>query len=308
MHAIDLQHTQRDSSGRHTTVAGVLFSFAVVVAVVTMMVLNALSHVAQKSNVLDDERSRETISGALHNFVSQLGATLNDYAAWDDAATNVHATDGMDWTVSNYGETSVNSAVRYGCRHRRGQDADHGLPRRQADGRRVGGVFLAGSVGAVRIQEGRRPQDVPEASGFIRTQSGIAVGGVALVRQKSGRAPAAGAGKKRYLIFIRHLDAAKIGEIGKTYVIGGLQLVAADRDAAYSVPIEDTRSACRSASRSGPRGALGDVGYADVRRQVVQALCLVGLFFVVLLIIGWSAGGGRRARRSSPARKRFATG
>jgi diguanylate cyclase (GGDEF)-like protein len=36
--------------------------------------------------------------------------------------------------------------------------------------------------------------------------------------------------------------------------------------------------------------APGDVGYADVRSQVVRAICLVGLFFVVLLIIGWLAG------------------
>src|SRR6478609_3446364 len=98
-------------AGRHTTVAGVLFSFAVVVAVVTMMVLNALDHVAQKSNVLDDERSRETMSGALQTFAAQLAATLNDYAAWDDAATNVYAAGGMPWTISNYGEMSVNSSL-----------------------------------------------------------------------------------------------------------------------------------------------------------------------------------------------------
>ncbi len=276
-------------AGRHTTVAGVLFSFAVVVAVVTMMVLNALDHVAQKSNVLDDERSRETVSGALQNFVAQLGATLNDYAAWDDAATNVYATDGMDWTVSNYGEMSVNSAL-----------FDMAIV--IDDDKKPIMVYRDGKPMADSLQDFFSPalwalfdkvkaagaQDLPEASGFISTKSGIAVGGVALVREKSG-ALAAAPGKHRYLIFIRHLDAAKIDDIGKTYVIGGLQLVGADQAAAYSVPIVDALGASLGKLIWTSR-APGDVGYADVRSQVVQAICLVGLFFVVLLIIGWLAG------------------
>ncbi len=274
---------------RHTTVAGVLFSFAVVVVVVTLMVLNALDHVAQKSNVLDDERSRETVSGALQNFVAQLGATLNDYAAWDDAATNVYATDGMDWTVSNYGEMSVNSAL-----------FDMAIV--IDDDKTPIMVYRDGKPMADSLQDFFSPalwalfdkvkaagaQDLPEASGFISTKSGIAVGGVALVREKSG-ALAAVPGKHRYLIFIRHLDAAKIDDIGKTYVIGGLQLVPADRAATYSVPIEDALGASLGKLIWTSR-APGDVGYADVRSQVVRAICLVGLFFVVLLIIGWLAG------------------
>jgi hypothetical protein len=54
--------------GRHTTVTGVLFSFAVIVAVVTIMVLTALERVSENANVLDDERSRETTVGALKTF------------------------------------------------------------------------------------------------------------------------------------------------------------------------------------------------------------------------------------------------
>ncbi|MBO9125757.1 MULTISPECIES: bifunctional diguanylate cyclase/phosphodiesterase [unclassified Rhizobium] len=276
-------------AGRHATVAGVLFSFAVVVAVVTMMVLNALDHVAQKSNVLDDERSRETVSGALQNFVAQLGATLNDYAAWDDAATNVYATGGMDWTVSNYGEMSVNSAL-----------FDMAIV--IDDDKKPIMVYRDGKPMADSLQDFFSPalwalfdkvkaagaQELPEASGFISTKSGIAVGGVALVREKSG-ALAIAPGKHRYLIFIRHLDAAKIDEIGKTYVIGGLRLVGADQAATYSVPIEDALGASLGKLIWTSR-APGDVGYADVRSQVVRAICLVGLFFVVLLIIGWLAG------------------
>jgi diguanylate cyclase (GGDEF)-like protein len=285
-------------AGRHTTVAGVLFSFAVVVAVVTMMVLNALDHVAQKSNMLDDERSRETVSGALQNFVSQLGATLNDYAAWDDAATNVYATDGMDWTVSNYGEMSVNSAL-FDMAIVIDDDKKPIMVYR--DGKPMVGslqTFFSPALWALFDKvKTSGPQDMPEASGFVSTEAGIAVAGVALVREKSG-ALAAAPGKHRYLIFVRHLDAAKINEIGATYVIGGLKLVPSDQAAPYSVPLQDALSTSLGkliwTSRS-----PGDIGYADVRRQVVQAICLVGLFFVVLLIIGWMAGRRLKAEEIS---------
>jgi diguanylate cyclase (GGDEF)-like protein len=276
-------------AGRHATVAAVLFSFAVVVAVVTMMVLSALDHVAQKSNILDDERSRETVSGALQNFVSQLGATLNDYAAWDDAATNVYATDGMDWTVSNYGEMSVNSAL-FDMAVVIDDDKKPIMVYR--DGKPMDGSLKAFFSPALWTLFDKAktagPQDVPEASGFISTQAGIAVAGVALVREKSGALVAA-PGKHRYLIFIRHLDARKIDEIGATYVIGGLKLVPADYAATYSVPIADALGTSLGKLIWTSR-APGDIGYADVRRQVVQAICLVGLFFVVLLIIGWMTG------------------
>ena len=49
---------QRDIGlGRHSIVMAVLFSFALVVAVVTLMVLTAVGRVADYSTRLDEERS-----------------------------------------------------------------------------------------------------------------------------------------------------------------------------------------------------------------------------------------------------------
>jgi len=59
---------------RHTTVTGVLFSFAVIVAVVTIMVLTALERVSENANVLDDERSREIIQNAIAFMKAHLNA------------------------------------------------------------------------------------------------------------------------------------------------------------------------------------------------------------------------------------------
>jgi diguanylate cyclase (GGDEF)-like protein len=276
-------------AGRHTTVAGVLFSFAVVVAVVTMMVLSALDHVAQKSNVLDDERSLETVSGALQNFVGQLGATLNDYSAWDDAASYVYAADGLAWTVSNYGEMSINSALFDMAIV---IDNDRKPIMAYRDGKPMRGALedcFSPALWTLFDKVSKSgPNAVPEASGFVRTKAGIAVAGVAVVRKKSGAIEVPD-DQRRYLIFIRHLDDKKISEIGTTYVIAGLKLVLPDVAVPYSVPIHDAQ-AVTIGKLTWPSRAPGDVGYREVRRQVVQAISLVGLFFVVLLIIGWMAG------------------
>jgi diguanylate cyclase (GGDEF)-like protein len=96
---------------RHFVVTAILFSFALVVTIVTIMVLTAVARVADYSNRLDDARSSETTSGALKTFQSQLVATVDDYTAWDDAAKHVYAADGHEWVVSNYGEMSANSSL-----------------------------------------------------------------------------------------------------------------------------------------------------------------------------------------------------
>ncbi|KRB51884.1 diguanylate cyclase [Rhizobium sp. Root708] len=284
--------------GRHTTVTGVLFSFAIVVAVVTMIVLNALGHVAQKSNILDDERSQETMSGALQTFQEQLGATLNDYAAWDDAAENVYAVDGMAWTISNYGEMSVNSSLfnmaividndkRPIMVYRDGKPMDGSLD----------DFFSPALWTLFEKVKAASPQDSPEATGFVDTKAGTAVVGVALVREKSGSLSVP-PGKHRYLIFVRDLDTRRIDELGNTYVIGGLKKVAPETEARYSVVISDARNVQLGKLVWASR-APGDIGYSEVRPKVVQALCLVGLFFVVLLVIGWMAGRRLKAEEVS---------
>jgi sensor domain CHASE-containing protein len=96
---------------RRTGIISVLLSVFIVVMVAAGTVLSAIGEVSRHANQLDDDRSRQTTAGALKTFLTQLGATLNDYAAWDDAATNAYAEDGMPWMKSNFGEMSANSAL-----------------------------------------------------------------------------------------------------------------------------------------------------------------------------------------------------
>lgn len=284
--------------GRHITVTGVLFSFAVIVAIVTVMVLTALERVAENSNLLDDERSRETTIGALKTFEDQLGATLDDYAAWDDAAVNVYSPDGMAWTASNYGEMSVNSALFDMAiiiddgktpimAYRDGKPMEEPL----AD-------YFAPSLWTLfETAKAAGLAGTPQAVGFVTTKRGVAAVGVALVRKKSGALDVP-AGQHRYLIFARHLDNDRVAALGQTYVIGGLRLAPASFEADYFVPIVDPSGGILKklvwTSRS-----PGDVGYAQVRPMVIQALGLVGLFFVVLLVIGWLAGRRLKAEENS---------
>jgi diguanylate cyclase (GGDEF)-like protein len=297
MPAFFRRKNQASGIGRHTTVTGVLFSFAVVVAVVTVMVLTAVSRVADNANILDDERSRETTAGALKTFEAQLGATLNDYAAWDDAEANVYAADGMDWVVSNYGDMSVNSSLfdmaividdakKPLMAYRDGQPTAAALD-----------DFFAPSLWTLFDRVRDVDLDNPETVGFVQTKAGIAAVGVALVREKSGALDKP-AGQRRYLIFARHLDDKKVADLGTTYVIQGMKLVPADYVAQYSVNIDDADGKALGklvwASRS-----PGDISYDQVRPVVVQAVGLVGLFFAVLLVIGWMAGRRLKAEETS---------
>ncbi|ARQ11746.1 GGDEF/EAL domain-containing protein [Rhizobium etli] len=291
---------QRKGSGigRHITVTGVLFSFAVIVAVATIMVMTALERVAENANLLDDERSRETTIGALKTFEDQLGATLDDYAAWDDAAANVYMPEGMAWTVSNYGEMSVNSslfdmAIVVDDAKNSIMAYRDGKPMEEppAD-------FFAPSLWKLLdTVKAAGPADRPQAVGFVGTKRGIAAAGVALVRQKSGALDVP-VGQHRYLIFARHLDDDRVSALGQTYVIGGLSLAPATFKANYLVPIVDPMGATLGklvwTSRS-----PGNMAYAQVRPMVVEALGLVGMFFMVLLAIGWLAGRRLKAEENS---------
>lgn len=239
MPAVTRSKNRGTGIGRHATVTGVLFSFAIIVAVATFMVLTALERVADNANRLDDERSRETTIGALKTFENQLAATLNDYAAWDDAAVNVYAPDGMAWTISNYGEMSLDSPLfdmaivvdderNPILAYRNGKPMEGPL----AD-------FFAPSLWAL-FERARAagPDASPEATGFVGTRNGIAAVGVALVRRKSGALDLP-AERRRYLIFARHLDQAKVDSLGATYVVNGLKLVPSSVETSRFAPIED---------------------------------------------------------------------
>ena len=272
-------------SNRRSFVGGVLLAFALVVIIVTTMVLTAIGDIARNANSLDDDRSRETTNGALKTFAYQLGATLNDYAAWDDAADNSYAAEGMDWMVSNFGDMTVNSDLFDVALV---IDANRNVLMAYRDGVPMPAPATAFFDPALwtladPILHGSFP-DKPEATGFVRTQAGIAAVGIALIRKKSGELTVP-ADQARYLVFARHLTADKIAKLSSTYVIGGLHLTTADDDSRYFVEVEDARGASLGKLVWTSR-TPGDISYAQVRPVVLTAIGLVGTFVVALLLIG----------------------
>jgi len=284
--------------GRHDTVMAVLVAFALVVAVVTLLVLTAIGRVAEYANYLDNMRSQETASGALNTFRSQLSATLDDYAAWDDAAAYVYRANDRAWMLSNYGDVTHGSelfdvAAVF--------DADHKTLLAYRDGKplTVSGLdFFGPDLLTLLENVEAMGRDSPrQTTGFMRTQDGIAAVGVALIRPENHKL-AVPKPQRRYLVLARHLDEEHIRQLAGTYVIEGLQFSAPDADRGYSVSIDDPFGVplARLVWRS---RAPGDASYAQARPLVLEALGLVGLFFVVLIAVGWLAGRRLKAEEAA---------
>ncbi len=280
--------------GRHSIVTAVLICFALIVAVVTLMVLTAIGRVADYSNKLDDERSWETTVGALKTFQGQLEATLHDHSARNDAARSVYGTDNQNWIVGNYGDISSNgalfdTAIIVDDNNKPIVAYHDGQPLTE----NIEDVLGAAVWALVDQARTTRVTGVPEAAGYIMTRDGIAAAGAATIRERSGRIPVA-EGHRRYLILVRYLDADRIKMLSNTYVISGLTLVPPDTVARYAVSIVDPLGKSLGRLVWSSRQP-GDMSYQQVRPLVLGALGLVGLFFVVLLILGSMAGRRLRA-------------
>lgn len=288
--------------GRRSAVTSMLLAFAIVVALVTFFVLTAIDRISDYANKLDDARSRETTTGAIQIFCDQLRATLNDYAAWDDAAEFVYAND-REWIVSNYGDMTVNSDLF---------DVAIVMDNKE-------NVLMAYQNGKVATWS---PQDyfdtslwtlfdrastagtagVPEAAGFVETRDGIAAVGVALIRQKSGALDKT-VDERRFLVFARHLSAAKVHKLAAAYVIDGLRFEAHDEISPDVVEIRNVHG--KVLQRLVWRSRLpGDMSYAEVKPLIYSALVMVGLFFLLLVVSGTNSL--RRLEEDEAAARRLA--
>ena len=267
---------------RRTAILSVLLSVFIVVMVAGGIVLSALGEVSHRANQLDDDRSRQTTAGALKTFLTQLGATLNDYAAWDDAATNAYSKDGMAWMNSNFGEMSENSAL-----------FDVALvvdPQRNAilayqDGKPMtmpAEEFFDPALWRL-LDEAATSKAAPEARGFVRTKKGIAATGVALIRPKSGELDQP-ADKRRYLVFARHLDG-QISALSQTYVVKGLHLAGPEVTAENYIAVWDPEGKVLG-KLAWPSRAPGDLSYTEIRSKVVAAISLFGFLLATIFAIG----------------------
>lgn len=289
--------------GRRMAVTSTLVVFALVVCLVTLFILTALNRISDYANRFDEARSMATTAGALRTFQEQLQATLNDYAAWDDAAKNVYSGTGQAWIVSNFGAMTVNSdlfdvAVL--------MDANGNVLMAYQDGKPATwlpesyfGPSFPDLIETVRAAD---PGAVPEAAGFVASRDGVAAVGVALVREKSGaidKVPE----ERRYLVFARHLDPAKVADLSHTYVIEGLRFFAGTAAESKSPSLQIRNVRGDILGRLTWTSALpGDRAYWQVRPLVYCALAMVGLFFLLLLVSGTNTLDRLKADEASARR------
>jgi diguanylate cyclase (GGDEF)-like protein len=272
---------------RRTAILGVLLSVLIVVMVAGGTIVTAVGEVSRHANQLDDDRSRQTTAGAVKTFLYQLGATLNDYAAWDDAAANAYSgdsKDGMAWMVSNFGEMSENSTLFDVVLV---VDSHRNVILAYQDGKPfVGAVdeFFEPAVWRLLdVAMSASPSDPPEARGFVRTRKGIAATGVALIRLKSGEIDQP-AESRRYLLFARHLDP-HVKALGDTYVIKDLHLDAADAGVKNYVAIWDPEGRVLG-KLAWPSRAPGDLSYSEIRSKVIVGVSLFGFLLATIFAVG----------------------
>ncbi len=261
-----------------------LVVFATMAMMVASIAMSALDRVASYANHLDEERSRQTLVGAIQTFEHQLGATLIDYTAWDDAATNAYVNKDMAWMISNFGDMTFDSdlfdvAIVLDAEGRPMMAYSDGQP---LDGAVKGYITpaLMGLFDKVRSgQSGLMPQTL----GFIRTQKGIGSAGVALIRPKSGEI---GQPPENYvyLAFIRHLSSSTVERLSEAYVLPGLALVPPSTNATSVAISSPTGEAIASLAWT-PR-APGDQGREQVEPLIKAALVIVAIYALLLIVIG----------------------
>lgn len=279
-----LDRRLRPLATRRVAVAALLVVFATMAMMVASIVMTALDRVAGYANHLDEERSRETLVGAIQTFEHQLGATLIDYTAWDDAAANAYVHKDLAWMISNFGDMTFDSdlfdvAIVLDAEGRPMMAYSDGQPL-DADAKGYLTPGLMKLFDKVRYgQTGRMPQ----ALGFIRTQKGIGAAGVALIRPKSGEIDRP-IEDYVYLSFIRHLTPTTVERLSEAYVLPGLALTppsSANTAVTISAPSGESIAALAWTPR-----APGDQSREQVAPLIKAALVIVTIYALLLIVIG----------------------
>lgn len=270
---------------RLAVVLGVLASFAIVVSLATVLVMMALGFLATRANELDQERTRQTVFGALSSMRSSMVTTVRDYSVWDDAVTAVYGDVDMPWLTTNMGLATeggplfdtvfiVDEKGGTMLAYRDGGPIE-------ADARAYGGAAFVEMHRKI-LKAGLEPGE--ELGAFLKTPDGPAVAAVSAIRPVSD-AVTAPADALRTLFIIRHLTPARIARISENFLISGLMLEEGAPKTHNGVVLTDPDGKTLGFLSWTP-DAPGDKSYAQVRPLVLLALAGVVFFFALLVLTG----------------------
>ena len=249
---------------------------------------SSLVLVADKTNELDARRSHESIQSALDASHDKMTALLSDNSVWDDAAARLYKSrPDTNWLYTTWGAVSddahpydgtflidENRRIIWGY-FRGALYQGHDLT-----------LFGSGFNAMFRARESALAKGAYPIAGLTRTPYGVAVVSVGLITPSSGDISHQGA-SKRYLVMTRHLTAAMLGDLSRTFRVDGLTLVA---DGSKTVP-GFTSMALRGADGRGIGRLVwklrrpGADAARVVRPQIEKIMWLIGamiLFFVAL--------------------------
>ncbi len=273
---------------RRSAVRSMLLIFGAVMICVSSMVFTALDRVAHYANQLDEDRSREAVTGAVRTFRDQLAATLHDYAAWDDAVQFAYIQPDLDWLKRNFGDMSFNSELFDAAiildhqgnaltAHANGEDIKPELD-----------AYMTVDVRTLfdRVRSTRQA-DYPEATGFARTKTGIAAMAVGLIRKKSGERVGL-LEESRYVVFLRHLTDTTVTRLSQAYVLPGLALERGSDQSSHRVELFNPQGEHLAALSWVPRYP-GDASLAQVRPLVWCAVLMIAIYMALLFVSGSQA-------------------
>lgn len=192
------------------------------VSVVALLYLS-LHLISAKTNEIDEQRSALSVQGAVQTSINRMWGLVTDNAVWDDAVAQVYrptldtgwlfSTWGAGYKINNlYDGTFVldeNFLPLWG--------AFRSQPVPQPDVRFLGAGFQA----LLTQHRETLRNDKQIFAGITRTEAGIAIVGIGLIRPMSGRLQVNDA-TRRYLVITRHLSSAMLRDLGNTFQINNL--------------------------------------------------------------------------------------
>ncbi|WP_246659277.1 bifunctional diguanylate cyclase/phosphodiesterase [Rhizobium sp. FY34] len=266
-----------------------LLIFAAVMVCVSAMVFTALDRVGHYANQLDEERSREAVTGAIQTFRDQLTATLHDYVAWDDAVTHTQDPLDLEWLQRNFGMMSYQSELFDVVMVLDGA----GKPViAYSEGKPIVSAILSSYMTPdawllfKRVASGKADA-VPEASSFVSTIKGVAAVGVGLIRPRMA-VDAERPSPSYYVVMMRHLKGVSLERLSRAYVLPGLHMADVEIDGTHRVdikgPDDKPFTALGWVSRS-----PGDTSLAQVRPLVWCAVAMIAIYMLLLFVTGSQA-------------------
>ncbi|MDO9415262.1 putative bifunctional diguanylate cyclase/phosphodiesterase [Pararhizobium sp.] len=276
---------------RQNAVLVLLLAFACVLLVVTVIVLAALTAVAERTNALDDQRSQQTTAGMLNTFKRQMLTTVRDYGVWDDAARAIYGPDPTTWALESFDLDTASTDI-FDTSFLLAPDDAVILAFRKGAAFKADPLSYLSPAFRILLDKVHAAGLGPEAlqGGFVRTPDGVALVGLSSIRPASAELTVP-LDELRTLVFIRHLDPEKVRALSENYFIDDLHLASGTTGDPQGTPIIDP-AGTQIATLEWQSRSPGDAVYAQVWPYLLASLGLVGLFLVVLL-----AGGGATITR-----------